>query len=341
MRRNFALGPRLKRSIFLLCVFGIAAGAAQAQVRVTVNETPIIFEGQPPVERGGRILVPLRGVLERLGAYVRYDSQTKTVTALRDATNITLPVGSRRALVGDRAVTLDTPAFIEGGSVLVPLRFVAEALGAQVTWDVGTRTVAIATEGRTPMRPSPRPVDVATTGIVTAVYPGLSPKRLVVRVPGAGSASSRERTIPLGPTAVVSVRRPNSLLAITLDRVRVGDTVEVRQTTEGVATAVEVVSRAPRTEDQRPPLPNRLPPSGSNAAAATFKGEFLEGNRIPAGRWVLKMTDGRLIEVPESVAVLYGQDKIGLGDLRSGDQLTIAVDPKTRRGTRIVVAVER
>ncbi len=328
--------------------------AAVAQVRVTVNETPIVFEGQPPVERGGRVLVPLRGVLERLGAFVRYDSLTKTVTALRGGTNITLPVGSRRALIGDRAVTLEVPATIVGGSVLVPLRFVAESLGARVTYDVGTQSVAIAlpaengggTVVRAPSE-SPAPeVEMRTEGVVAAVYPDLSPKRIVVRV--SGSDGPNEVTIPLRPDARVAVRRPNTLLAITLDRVRVGDMVSVQQTREGVATFVEVTARANSSAAAETGETPRRPESGTAAgsnedtnAANVFKGDFLESSKIKNGAYVLKMTDGRLIEVPESVLVLYGADRIGVGDLRSGDRVTIAVDPKTRRGTRVRVAVEQ
>ena len=38
---------------------------------------------------------------------------------------------------------LNQPAVIVGGSTFVPLRFVSEALGANVRWDGATRTVAI------------------------------------------------------------------------------------------------------------------------------------------------------------------------------------------------------
>lgn len=379
------------------------ANSHQAPVRVAVNETPLLFEGQGPIERNGRVLVPLRGVMERLGAFVRYDRLTRTVTAFRGATNITLPVGSRRALIGDRAVSLETPAQTVNGSVLVPLRFVAEALGARVTYDTGARAVAIALAGasqapaaapvvRAPSETPAPEVGVATTGIVVAVYPDLVPRRIVVRVPrGSGqsaeatTAGPDEVTIPLRPDARVAVRRPSTLLAITLDRVRAGDTVEVQQTPEGVATLIEVTARAaaavaspdengapdpanandaapvapapasdPAPPPKNVPAPAATPPAptpttpvvsppGPSAAAAanTLRGEFLEASKLKNEAYVLKMTDGRLIEVPANVLILYSGQRIGVGDLRSGDRLTIAVDPKTRRGTRVTVAPEQ
>lgn len=325
-----------------LALLGIPAAGARAQIRVTVNQTPVVFRGQAPIERGGRVLVPVREVLERAGASVRYDRQTETVLAFRGATNITLPVGGRRARVGERVVALETPAEIVRGSVLVPLRFMAEALGARVTWNVGTKTVGIETgwSGTQPVGQNPPSwVDIRVSGTVAAVYPDLSPRRIVVRTAGRPGAPAQDRTIPLRPDATVSVRRPNTVLAITLDRVYPGDTVEVRQTREGQATAVEVLARA--SAGTRPPVaaPPPTPPRGSDPRV--FRGEFLEANRIGSSRWVLKMTDGRLIEVPNSILILYGEEKISVDDLRSGDQVTISVDPRTRRGTRVVVAVEQ
>ena len=48
---------------------------------------------------------------------------------------------SDRELVVTR--TFDAPPRIENGTTYVPLRFVSEALGAQVAWQSDTRTVVI------------------------------------------------------------------------------------------------------------------------------------------------------------------------------------------------------
>ena len=102
--------------------------------------------GQGPVESGGRVLVPLRGVLEKMGAYVSYDSARQEVHAVRNEQQIVLPIGRSTARVDDRPVPLDAPARILNGSTMVPLRFVAESLGARVNYEPSTSTVAIRTE---------------------------------------------------------------------------------------------------------------------------------------------------------------------------------------------------
>jgi len=123
--------------------------AAQAQrINVQVNNTPVHFRDTQPQEVKGRVMVPLRGVLEQMGAYVDWDPATRTVVANRDSTDIRLPLGSRTAFVNGKSVTLDVPAMSINGRTMVPLRFVGESLGAYVTWLPSSRTVAISTDGR-------------------------------------------------------------------------------------------------------------------------------------------------------------------------------------------------
>lgn len=130
-----------------LALGAVPSRAADAPV-VTVNGVAITFVGQPPVSQSGRLLVPLRGVLEKIGATVRYSGPTKTVDASRGDTRIELTLGQTAATVNGKSVTLDVPAQALAGTTLVPLRFVAEALGADVRYDAKTNVVAIRTDGK-------------------------------------------------------------------------------------------------------------------------------------------------------------------------------------------------
>jgi hypothetical protein len=55
------------------------------------------------------------------------------VAITRDGQTVALEVGANVGVVNGRRVQLDVPAFICEGRVLVPLRFIGEALGACVT----------------------------------------------------------------------------------------------------------------------------------------------------------------------------------------------------------------
>jgi len=121
---------------------------ANAQIRVQLNGDPVRFYGTQPREMDGRVMVPLRGVLEKMGATVDWDAGSQTVRAAKGNMELELPIGSRTARVNNRSVQLDVPATTIAGSTMVPLRFVSEALGADVAWSGRSQTVMISTEGR-------------------------------------------------------------------------------------------------------------------------------------------------------------------------------------------------
>ena len=154
---------------FLLASFASGPVWAQA-VTVVVNGAPVSFD-QPPVERAGRVFVPLRGVFERLGATVVYANGD--INATGNGRNIHLHIGSTQAVVDGQTLTMDVAPFLIGARTLIPLRFVAQALGAAVNWSAANNTVYIRGNGNVPgvpinsafslgnMRPSP------STGTVT------------------------------------------------------------------------------------------------------------------------------------------------------------------------------
>ncbi len=155
----------------LLAAVPLAAGAQAPPVTVVVGGQPVAFD-QPPVERVGRVYVPLRGVFERLGATVVYEGGK--IEATRGTTTVALQIGSQTAIVNGQQTALDAPPFLIGARTLVPLRFVAQALGATVDYDGTARTVTIVPAG-----PPPRPV---------VVTPVPLPARLVRIEPGPDAA---------------------------------------------------------------------------------------------------------------------------------------------------------
>jgi hypothetical protein len=115
-------------------------------VTVLLDGQPQSFE-QSAVFKDGSTLVPLRGIFEKLGAKVDWDNDTRTVTATKGDIAIKLKVGANFAYVNGRSVTLAAKAEIINGSTMVPLRFVSEALGAEVKWDNDTTTAIITSAG--------------------------------------------------------------------------------------------------------------------------------------------------------------------------------------------------
>ena len=111
-------------------------------IRILVYGNSIAFDS-PPYIKDGRTMVPVRFVSEELGAHVDWDGAEQKVTITMDERRIVLIIGDTRARVDGREIRLDVPAEITNDRTMVPLRFVSEALGAQVEWDGDTRTVFV------------------------------------------------------------------------------------------------------------------------------------------------------------------------------------------------------
>jgi len=124
--------------------FVLAATVRASALSVTVNGQLASFS-PPPIERAGRVFVPLRGVFETLGASVVY--QNGAINATGNSRTVSLHVGSTSATVDGQTQTLDIAPFIVGASTYVPLRFVSQALGAGVNYDATNQIVALTSGG--------------------------------------------------------------------------------------------------------------------------------------------------------------------------------------------------
>lgn len=96
-----------------------------------------------PVVRNDRTMLPIRFVAEALGAAVEWNDSLRKITITKEELIIEIFVDSPFALVNGNPIQLDSPAFIENNRTYLPLRFVAENLGAEVTWDQSTQQVTI------------------------------------------------------------------------------------------------------------------------------------------------------------------------------------------------------
>ena len=143
---------------------------------VTVNGSAVTFN-PPPVERAGRVFVPLRGVFERLGASVVYHNGI--INATGNQRTISLKIGSTAATINGVSKTIDSAPFIIGASTYVPLRFVGEALGAGVNYDAANQLVALQTgNGAAPVGAAAAPaapVAAASTAPIANVLKDLEP----------------------------------------------------------------------------------------------------------------------------------------------------------------------
>jgi hypothetical protein len=228
----------------------LQTAAAQPPISVVLNGQVINFGGAAPTQVGGRVLVPLRGVFESLGATVNYDAATSTIFATRGDTKMQLRLGSTEASINGQTSYLDVPAQARNGRTLVPLRFVSETLGATVSWSEPQHTVYITEAGRAPGTGGPG-TDMANNNVPpppvadnTYYPPADVPANRVATIFGTVTRNlPGERSFEMQSDNGTVLRvRPNMDEPARLSR---GDRVEVRGQYEGdifVADTVRVTS---------------------------------------------------------------------------------------------------
>ena len=130
--------------LFNFFIISNSVSAAPA-IQVSINGTNQTYD-QPPIMENNRTLVPLRGVFGSLGATVQWNPEKREITATKNAQTIWLKIGSKTTKVNGEVNEIDVPAAIINGRTMVPLRFVGEALGANVKWIADKRIVQITTD---------------------------------------------------------------------------------------------------------------------------------------------------------------------------------------------------
>jgi|GEM_PF-929377 len=115
-------------------------------LKLYLNNTRIFPDVPPYLAEGGRTMVPIRVIVEHLGAQVEWKSETQTVFISGKNRIVKLNIGSNKADVDGVPVLLEAPPVIKSGRTMVPLRFVAENLQCRVHWDDLRRAVYIAAD---------------------------------------------------------------------------------------------------------------------------------------------------------------------------------------------------
>ena len=116
--------------------------AATKTIILQIGSTAVIVDDQAiindvaPVIRNDRTLVPIRIITEALGGQVAWNEAAKEVTLTVNGKEIKMTIGKALEKYGVAPVII-------GGRTFVPVRFVADELGAVTTWDDATKTVRI------------------------------------------------------------------------------------------------------------------------------------------------------------------------------------------------------
>ena len=141
----------------------VASAASTRTIVLTIDSTMATVAGSStsldaaPFVASGRTMLPIRFVAEAMGAGVSYKTKANgsvsqvslgLPTSATTLKAVSLSLDSTTATIDGQPVTLDTTPVIRQGRTFLPIRFIAETMGAKVTYTTDpsthrTKTVTI------------------------------------------------------------------------------------------------------------------------------------------------------------------------------------------------------
>jgi len=130
----------------------VGEGSSAGSASFVVGSTTYVKNGVEytmdvaPYISGDRTFMPVRYVANSLGisdSNILWDATAKTVTLIKGDKVVQLKIGSKSMLINGATITMDVAPEIKSDRTMLPLRFIANAFGATVTWDAATQTAGL------------------------------------------------------------------------------------------------------------------------------------------------------------------------------------------------------
>lgn len=137
---------RLVKLVFLtmiLTMLGSAVSfAAAGTIQIRLDGKNIVCDS-PPVIVDGRTLIPARALFEAMGGTVSWNGTAREVIIDVGGVNVKLKIDSKKAYINGTETAMDVAPRIIKNRTMIPVRFVSEAAGCQVSWDGKNRIVSV------------------------------------------------------------------------------------------------------------------------------------------------------------------------------------------------------
>lgn len=148
--------------IFIFNCFCMVSKAGTGDIRLTINGYTV--KNMPaPLNINGRLMLPLRAVMESMGLRIQWIKEEMKVAVKDDSTAVELFIGKNTAKVNGKTVAVEASPIIVNDIAMIPARFVTEIFNRKIEYDNETKTVNIDSKpaGQSKVRP---PLLVAHAG---------------------------------------------------------------------------------------------------------------------------------------------------------------------------------
>jgi hypothetical protein len=279
----------------------------ESSIAIAVNGDELPLHPAPRIvgKGGGRLVVPVVRIYSALGIAV--SRHGTSITASAPGKEIVLHIGSSNATIDGRPVKMETPALTIAGATYVPLRFVAESLGAQATFNPRANRVEVVSSlvGRNPALEQ-RAADGAAqvVGSVNAIDVNSSPQSLTVE------RGPNVRTVAITSNAKIELQDVVARTSMpgTLADVHVGDAVSVIVLRDGRVDSV-IVRYASRI----------------GTIAAVSSSQFV-------------LNTGFIVMPDKSTTITLNAEPATFDNLKIGDAVVVRLNPDTNEKRQIIVS---
>lgn len=141
---NMKLSRRISGFLLaLVLVLGLAPAAfAASPITIKIDGQTVSSDVAPVVENG-TTLVPVRVITEYLGADVSWNQANQQAIVKTAAYTVIFTLGSKTYTVNGTSKTLSVAAQAVNGRTLIPIRALAESIGADVEYDSASNTAIV------------------------------------------------------------------------------------------------------------------------------------------------------------------------------------------------------
>ncbi|WEK54192.1 MAG: copper amine oxidase N-terminal domain-containing protein [Candidatus Cohnella colombiensis] len=115
------------------------------EVLLKLNNGYVLYSDQtmPYVDKNNRTLIPLRMIGDLLGAEVKWDDKKKEAEVGYNKVKVNFTEGKKYFSKNGETVKMDTSVTIKDGTIMIPLRYIAEAFEMTLHWDKINRVVEL------------------------------------------------------------------------------------------------------------------------------------------------------------------------------------------------------
>lgn len=143
----------MKKIVFVLSLVLIlvlsSVSAFADEIIINIDSTNVEFNddlGFPFIDENNRTQVPFRATLEKYGAQVDWNNESRIAIATKGEIVVEVPIDENYIIKNGEKIVVDTAARIVDGRTYLPIRAVIEAFDSDIEWDSQLNTVVITTE---------------------------------------------------------------------------------------------------------------------------------------------------------------------------------------------------